>query len=643
VKWGGRGMEALEGRVAPLELAEVSAAREYILAVRDQLHFLNGRKNDKLHLDHQPIIAGRLGYLGNRGVLPVEEFLGDLQAAMAEIKVCCREFWLEHAQETGSGDQCRETPQAVAATPEVFLRLLVQAAVEGRSISRAERLLAREMRSAVRQRLAGTPVVLEFFKDLFATGISYRILLAILETGLLESVLPEFESIRDRVQFDGFHTYPVGRHTIEAVRQLEKMNSRNNGLAFKLWSGQEDKLPIYLAILFHVVGKARDIASHPEHGAVLAREVLLSWGAPMELVEEVCFLVARHLLLIQTALQRDLTDESIIFDVAAVCGRTSRLDALYLLTFADARATGTRAWSNWTAQLLRELYGKTRRVLEQKTLAAPQSAQKILDTRERVRSLARDKFQPDYVEKALEQMPARYILRQKPAAIVAHLELLQGLARLIEEERPRLSAGREPMGLTNLVARKRRGSVWDLIFGYMHRPGLFASIAGVLALHEVNIVSADKHVWRDGRSIAVFKVLDPPDPLYAEETWSKVRIAVRSAATGKLSLDYRLAERRRSLLAERRPPSMESQVTVDNESSDFYTIIEVRSWDRVGLLYEITHTFFNLHLSVSTAKIATPGARVLDVFYVRDALGQKIIDLQQVEEIRRALLHRLDS
>jgi [protein-PII] uridylyltransferase len=183
---------------------------------------------------------------------------------------------------------------------------------------------------------------------------------------------------------------------------------------------------------------------------------------------------------------------------------------------------------------------------------------------------------------------------------------------------------------------------WVITFLAEDRPGLFADMAGVLALNSVNILSADIYTWRDGTAVDIFKATQPLDPIHPEATWDKVRLDLERTFEGKLSLAYRLGQKRASsVLSNHEKPSRPPQVVIDNRSSDFFTLIEVFADDRVGLLHLITKTLFDLRLDIRIAKIATKGDQIADVFYVRDLEGQKIVDETHLREIEGALRYEL--
>jgi [protein-PII] uridylyltransferase len=174
------------------------------------------------------------------------------------------------------------------------------------------------------------------------------------------------------------------------------------------------------------------------------------------------------------------------------------------------------------------------------------------------------------------------------------------------------------------------------------RPGLFSDVAGVMALNNINILAAQVYTWRDGTAVDVFKVTSPLDPLHSAEIWNKATKEMGEVLRGEFDLPSRLAEKALpSILSLPKSPVRAPEVLVDNDSSDFFTLVEAFAGDRVGLLYRIAHTLYCLGLDIRIAKIATKADQIADVFYVQDLDGQKIVDKERVEEIKKALLHEL--
>ena len=173
------------------------------------------------------------------------------------------------------------------------------------------------------------------------------------------------------------------------------------------------------------------------------------------------------------------------------------------------------------------------------------------------------------------------------------------------------------------------------------RPGLLAKVAGALSLSGLSILSAQAFTTEDGIAVDLFVVEPAFHGDVDEERWRRFRSDLRKALAGRISLEYRVNEKRRHYP----PPAADvaTEVTVANDASDFYTVVEVSTADRIGLLFDLARTFQELELDVHLAKVATYGARVVDAFYVRDLFGEKVDDPQQVQEIERAIASRLEG
>jgi [protein-PII] uridylyltransferase len=283
---------------------------------------------------------------------------------------------------------------------------------------------------------------------------------------------------------------------------------------------------------------------------------------------------------------------------------------------------------------VQELFFKTLHILESGELATPDSSQRISRLKSRIRRKTGESISHNDFERLFDAMPTRYKLSTAPADIMRHMEM----ALRFEKE---ISKG-GAISFILEVQENKTGGFWQVSFVGRDRPGLFSDIAGVMALNNINILSSNIYTWRDGTAVDIFYVTKPLDSLHPYATWEKVDSLLKGAFSGKVSLSHRLTQKAApSILKEtgkfERPP----QVVVDNHSSDFFTLIEVFASDRIGLLYLITRTLFELKLDIRIAKIGSKGDQTADVFYVRDLEGQKIEDENRVKEIKNSLLFQL--
>jgi [protein-PII] uridylyltransferase len=436
------------------------------------------------------------------------------------------------------------------------------------------------------------------------------------------------------VQYDAYHKFPAGRHSLETLRNIKDLPIQKDLLLLDIFSDLPSHESLFLAALFHDIGKNGN--NHSVKGAKIATDILNRLNIEDSFIKDVKFLIENHLLLAETAARRDLNDEKIVVQCARRVGTVERLKMLYLLTWADSKATGPKAWNDWISNLVQELFFKIMHIFKNEELATPQASEKVSRTKSNVRRHMRKQIEKDELERTFDIMSPRYILNTSPFKIAEHLLLFKRYKEMQKENAHStfvFSASEDEMK-----------DCWEISILAKDRPGIFSDLAGVFALNNISIFSAEVYTWRDGTAVDIFKVTKPLDAVDPERTWKKVKDDLDRTFTGKLYLEYRLEKKAApSIISKTSPPSHPARIVFDNESSDFFTLIEVFADDRVGLLYIITRCLFELRIDIRIAKIATKGDQIADIFYVRDLLGQKLEDPDQLNEIEKALLHQLKT
>jgi [protein-PII] uridylyltransferase len=612
--WGPDGLVEA-GLLRAAEEAAVADAVEFLVRVRSAVHLENGRPGDRLVMDLQPSVATALGFEDEPGLRAVD---GLMRAVF------------EHARQVGHVvgsvfDRFLRGDAGAAEldpTPEGILRLLSQTAAHRGvpSPSTLDEIDALD----VPQPVEWSDEVRDAFLELLRTGAEgVRALETLDRLGLLQRYLPAWAAVRCRPQRDPYHRYSVDVHLLRALELMARLpEETDDPIAAQASALASDRDALLLAALFHDIGKTGG-GNHVPAGASIVEEALASMRILPSTAGLVRFLVAEHLLLSDTATRRDLDDDDLILDVAARVGDEERLASLYLLTLADARATGPLAWTPWRATLVRELVGKVQRVLARGEAGA-EVAERLADRADRLRELLADDL-PGEVDRFLLRMPRTYLLNVRPERIARHAGLL-----------------RAPLGLLDvrtLAEEGERPATYSLTVIAADRPGLLSWIAGALSLARLSILTAQVFTTQDGAAVDVFEVQGAFEAEVTEERWREFRSTLRRALEGRLSLDHRVRAKRAHYPPPRREVPVE--VVVHNDVSDFFTVVEVGCPDRIGLLFDVTATLAELHLDVHLAKVATYGGRVVDAFYVRDELGRKIEDPAGIEEVRGALASRL--
>ncbi len=605
------------GLMRAAERAAMDRADEFLIRARSALHLETGRPNDRLLLEQQPAVAVAMGFVDEPGLIAVDGLMRTVFEHAREIEhvtSCVFDRYLRGASE----------PLALEPTPEGVLRAFVPVAREGQVLPTTA--LDAVATVPVPQPVVWTDAMREAFFDLVRSGPgAVRAFEMLDRIGLLERYLPAWSAVRCRPQRDPYHRSSVDVHLLESFAGIATLieDPGEDPFAINAVDTVGDRDGALLGALLHDIGKTGE-GDHVSVGARVAAETLERIGVSEGTGELARFLVTEHLLLSNTATRRDLDDDELVVDVAARVGTPERLAALYLLTIADAQATGPLAWTPWRAALVRELVAKVRHVLERGDADVGTAAR--FDERARaIRGVLAGQDEAA-VERFLTQMPRGYVLTVPVERVVAHFQLTTPPVTTLDV-RTHASDGSRP-------------GTYALAVVAADRPGLLSMIAASLTLAGLSVLTAQVFTTEEGLAVDLFEVEGVFEAGVGEERWRSFRGTLRKAIQGRLSLEARVREKR-----ERYPPppgAVPVRVGVDNGASDVFTVIDVRAPDRIGLLFDVTLTLAEQGLDVHLAKVATYGTRVVDAFYVRDELGRKI-EGPAVAELERALSTRLGA
>ncbi len=637
------GAEGIAGLVAAGNLSRldgdlIEAAREYLLRLRIELHLGSGRHQDQLYLAEQDDIAARLGYEALAGRPPADRLMQELFGHAREVEAVVSSFWdrtlqakrrrrFRAAGNENVGDGCVLVDgrlEVVATTnvaedPAGWLRVLRRSVLRDVPIGRAALNRLHE-EVDVAEKIEWTNEARDVFLDILESGPGgVRALEAMDATGLLVALIPEWGPIRAFPQRDLYHRYTVDRHLFAAVAELAASRSSDAHDLRDAWSKVGDPDALFLATLVHDIGKGRG-ADHSTVGADLIANLGSSIGLSDAQTHDAEFLVRHHLALAETATRRDLNEPRTIAEMAERVTDERRLAMLYLMTRADSLATGPEAWSSFRASLIRELYLRTREFLAGSPLPAGTSSQQLADL------TAALGLQHEEATRLIGPMPESWMFGLDQQAARRQLDLL-----------------RIPLQAGEVRAAVHHGDeTVEFVVVAHDRPGLFSMVAGVLALRTVDVHDAEVFTRSDGIAVEVFRVMG--QHLEAgDERWKMLGGEIAAALDGTVDLDDVLAKKaaqtRRRRGSRRRDTSV--RVVVDNDASPSHTVVEVHAEDRFGLLRVITKTLADAGCDVSVAKVATYGVQVVDVFYVRDVVGEKITGASAVARLEDRLVSAL--
>ncbi len=646
------------GIVTEGELAEFETSQDFIWRVRNALHFLTGTHQDQLRFEYQEEIAAQFGEPDGPIEPATDRFMRRYYLHATTVNRFseavigrCTEQTRVFAAGSGRvrtvrpGMQVRGGVLTVTGRrvfrqqPRNLIRVFAEAQRHDVGFSSITRKYVREHLELLDDDARRDPETVAAFMDILRYRHRvYDTLREMHKLGVLVRLFPEFAGLLCLVRRDVYHIYTVDEHSLRGILELERLRAGTYARSCPLLTQvvrDEDRLELlFLALLFHDVGKGHG-HGHSERGAALVRGIAERMGLDTDDTAQLECLVREHLLMSDLAQRRDIHDDELVVDFARRIGEASTLRKLYLLTFADTKAVGPDVWSNWRDMLLGELYLRALHMLERDFRVEEVRAARIARVKDRLRSAMRSRASQTDLEHFLGAMPDSYFLSTPGESIPEHVVLLG-------RYRTRAAEGGTDVAETAL----RHFPEWghsEFTVCTADRPGLFSTLAGALAAGGCNVVSARITTGADGIVLDVFRVSNG-DVLGGDERWSRVRRTLEAVLRREVDVEGMVRDsRRQSPIARRRTGLAEPRtaVVVDNEVSRDYTVLDVYTGDRVGVLFAITRTLFRLGVRIHLAKITTMLEQVLDVFYVTDAAGGKIEDPALLAEIQTAVTERL--
>ncbi len=482
----------------------------------------------------------------------------------------------------------------------------------------------------INTQLREDPEANRLFMEILTSNDAEVVLRRMNETGVLGHFIRAFGKIVSMMQFNMYHHYTVDEHLLRCVGYLQDIE-RGGNEEFTVASDlmrkirPEHRAVIYITVLLHDIAKGRP-EDHSIAGAKVARRLCPRLGFNAADTELIAWLIEEHLTMSTVAQSRDLSDRKTIENFAAVVQSVEQMKLLTILTTADIRGVGPGVWNGWKAQLLRTLYYETEPVLTG-GFSEVNRAQRI--------TVAQSEFRAAFTEWPEPELNS-YISRHYPAYWLK-VELPRKIrhARFIKTNE---DAGHKLA--INVGFDEARG-VTELTILAVDHPWLLSIIAGACASAGANIVDAQIYTTTDGRAldtIAITREYDRDEDEGRRAT--RIGEMIEDVLEGKLRLPEAVA-RRNARSGKVRPFVVEPEVSLNNQWSDRYTVIEVSGLDRPGLLYQLTTAISKLNLNIASAHVATFGERARDVFYVTDLLGAQINAPTRQAAIKSALVHLL--
>lgn len=608
------------GMITNPEARAIARHESLLQTLRIRLHYLAGRREDRLLFDYQSALAEQMGitasdsrrasellmqryYRTKQAVLQLNSvLLQNLRTRLfpeSEVVQSINERFLarDNLLEARDENLFEHTPTAIL---ESFLLLEQQPYLKGfsaltlRALWRARPRMDAAFRRDPRNR--------ELFMDIMRQpqGLTHA-LRSMNRNGILGRYIPAFGRIVGQMQHDLFHVYTVDEHILMVVRNLRRFTLPEHAHEFPLCSKLIKDFArqevMHMAGLFHDIAKGRG-GDHSKLGRADAARFCKLHGLTREDTDLVVWLVEHHLTMSATAQKQDLSDQDVIEVFAKKIKNDRYLVALYVLTVADIRGTSAKVWNAWKGKLLEDLFRATRRFM---------LGGKIADQVGEIRKSSMEMLSlyavaPEVYELLWAQLDADYFLRHEAHEIAWHTRQLA-----------------HRVNSPTAIVKARLSRIGEGIQVLVYSPDqayLFARICNFFARLNYNIMEARIHTTQHGYALDSFLVMDVgSDKTIYRDVMNYIEYELTQQLTDtKLPKEPKVGRVSRQLKHFPITPKIEIQ---RDEKGNYQ--LSIIAGDRPGLLAHIAHTLAQHHLDVRSAKINTLGARAEDTFWIAGA------------------------
>jgi len=617
----------------PRAAARLLESYKFILNTRNHLHLISGHKNDRLEFSDQEKIAYRHGYSESNWQNYMKKYFESASIIKRFFTTMTKRFEDELSKPIPDylsiqlDDDFSLKGSIIYLTHNVELTMstiLRAFYYRGLYDARFDENLRSQIIEAVIdhedvQTLEHQSSV--FFREILKLPKNVsKTLNAMNEVGVLGAFLPEFKEMINFFQPGVYHCYTADEHTLVALSNLENLNYENNFMG-RLFQSIKEKDVLYLAVLFHDIAKPITVSGHEIIGAEIANSVMERLGYGQNEIQKVKFLVRHHLTMEQVAFRRNLNDATTLNIFADIFPSSEMIDLLYLLTYADLSAVSPVVWTQWKSELLYELYYKTKRMVEeritgQELLAL--SMEEIIKTSE----IFADETVRNHIDSIDDLGYLQYFTAEE---INQHIEEIN-------------------KGLPVSVFFKEEGGYTSITVITKDSDALLSRLCGALSINDLNIHDAKIFTRKDGIVIDNFNVTDfRTNNVVNDSRYPKIIEDIKLAVSNQLQIVKEFNRiKSKWWRIENKLFKRKGEVKITFEKHDRFTIIDIFSPDRLGLLYQITKKMNELGLSIYFAKINTKADDIVDSFYVLDR-NKKKVSINSYELIKYELTKTIEE
>ena len=624
------------------EYNELVDSRDFLWEIRFVLHHLSQRKEDRLLFQHQRQLAKIFGFVDDSANKAVEEFMmlyyrtvTNLDRLNTLLLNLLKEKILipQHTQRCIINEWYEEKNGLIAIRdkdlfekqPHTLLEIfhILQITPEATGITpntvRSIRQNLHRIDDDFRENDDCKRIFIEIMRQQQGVTLAIK---HMNQYGVLAAYLPAFQGIVGRMQFDLYHAFTVDDHIFHVIRNVRRYSTPEGKAELPFCSDVFQQLEkpelLYLAALFHDIAKGRG-GDHAKLGAIDAYEFCRSHHLTESDAETVSWLVEKHLLLSIIVQKKDISDPDVIREIAVMMGTTQRLNLLYLLTVADIRGTNLKLWTSWKHALLKQLYLSCKQYIQSQIKFNKGTLQaKVKEVQEQILNrVTQQAYSKAECEALWQQFDQQYFLQYRLKTLCWHTESL-----LANKQTP----------LVKLRQSSRESTV--VLIYQKHDTQLFVRIVATLEQLKLNTVAAKITSCNNGFDLYTLHVLDANGKALtqADDQNYLIQSILKNLSTENIP-DTSKQRMPRELMHLDVP----TRIQFDQNHKKHWTIIEIETGDRPGLLSLIGKVLYQQGIQVHDAKITTLEEQVHDVFQITDLNNKPILDAKQQREIAEGI------
>ncbi|TLD69240.1 [protein-PII] uridylyltransferase [Phragmitibacter flavus] len=644
-------------------LRDMERAYDFLLRVRNEMHYVEKREQDTLTLRLQGVVATNLGYRHKKILIRIEEFMRDyyqhttnllhrtaelmdryhLQAIETEKPSLVQRLLKGRAPKTEKFDGFISKHERIYAEhdniftedPPRLIRLFVHTQQRHLRLSPELHNLVQKNFHLINISFRYNKAARESFEAILnQKGDVARTLRQMHRVGVLGRYMPEFGALTCLVQHEFFHRYTADEHTLRTIDKLDELAGTPQpglGLYQRLFHDLQEPYILYLALLLHDSGRAHNTATHSDASATLAHRVARRFQIKGARLRLLMFLVDHHLTLYRTATSKNIEDPKVIAEFADIIRSKQNLDALVVMTLVDSQGTSDKGWNSWKESLILHLYRTTVAYLNDPSDFLRSATAPLRELGSDIRKKLDTTFEHE-IAAHVRHMPRSYFNFRDADTIAVHIKQLRDFFRKVHED----PAPQSLLPILHWDDRPEQG-ISELTVLCWDRHLLLARVSGALSAMNINILGADLYRRSDDCVIDIFRVARND---FTPVTNDRVKARVKNLIEGAFKeedIDFSSAiteHRRRNKGFEEVAAEVPQRVLINNNLSNEYTVIELQALDRIGLLHDVFMAIGRLGLSVCHARISTEKGVAIDSIYLQDKAEQKIHDPDVLEQLK---------